>query len=1282
MNNIENKFKQQFSKFKTLFENNSDSNSVFSEFSNFLNIYSEIQQTYLGEEIVSKTIERFNNTNLLNQYIKNFYKSVNDSYQKYESECYINHFKKNLNNYISKPEEIINKINQLKEDQIFEKNYSIGNVTNILLNEIKYSIKNSYSKIHSIIENEYDKIFSEIPRSSFEYDEEFNLTAYFEQFFEDIKNIYPKEIDIMSLSDDPFNIRLLNNNSESEFYYNFYHLTKQIQHDYAFRFCDGEDKYDICPNFIKDTLLNEDQQYNSQISKARSIITQMKSTVILSTEFLSNEKTLSNLNSSEYYEYYKNVNNFKGDAIISDIISYVNKKDSEFEKNIQPSIKSFTNKINETFTENLNKELFFQILNVNITSNIFIIDENITAIIRKDLSEIKSSIMRAFSNEKNYYKNKKYFSPSQSYYDSFHQLKDNIKNVSAKVEISLNKELIDEITKVFNSRIDDIASEIKKQIQLTLDSQGTFELFNSTLTLSNYSFGFLDENIKNLKTELRKLIEEIYKNKTDSFKKKCEEIINEKINTVIEFLEDEFEATTAELEKNADLYSADESIDITTLFNSTTTNILNNYQKFIQKLIDLFNDNNLSNKFKKSQNDSINNLDQTFTLGDFQSSLSQIATELKEVCKTSESDQKTLFKIEIQTIISKNFISSVKTFVENKGNEYLEQIFYEDFILNFMNDFYFIENVINNTHHYINLILQNKNIISKNFKNTLEGIYPYLNDGINKSIIPKIDSIVKKKLDDFNVDVKAKILNGFKDNTVDMLKSIKVKLSDKILSLIPEQFTQSFLVSLNQSMDELFESNYFGVIKKSYENNITNEIEQLSEVLNNYKEEMVKMSITIKRENSEILLIKDQLTYLNVTNNEYNNSFTYLLNDNVKESLKSFINETNNCLLDLLGDYLKNIININEDLGIRLEKYQNETTSYNDAENKNFRDKISKKTNETERLLEMNNIGKNINQILNSIKNFSDFQNSLEKNITKRNLINNKRSLNEYNIEIIEDVIQDFQKSINDFAEKLLSSNELLSIFNKRIQFTYSLINNIEYISDYDIKFQNLLNNYATKEMIKSYSNTLITIGLEQGRDFLTKSNIYIEKCLSNLNKVYLESLYSPIKYSIKKAVDEILDKNFKLILKKVEKIPNNEIDNKFDQLMQTDANMHNEICLFGVCIQTSINISQIYYSYGLYYNTTDDKYINVEVFLKSNIKGDIKQNICNLFFEVTNGTFANSSMHIIPQYNLVDQKTYLKTLANQYEGQYTISIDNNIQSFIQEYNLVEVKNKSIEKVF
>jgi hypothetical protein len=47
------------------------------------------------------------------------------------------------------------------------------------------------------------------------------------------------------------------------------------------------------------------------------------------------------------------------------------------------------------------------------------------------------------------------------------------------------------------------------------------------------------------------------------------------------------------------------------------------------------------------------------------------------------------------------FITSVKSFVENKGNEYLEEIFYEDFILNFMNDLNFIKIIIDFSNQYI-----------------------------------------------------------------------------------------------------------------------------------------------------------------------------------------------------------------------------------------------------------------------------------------------------------------------------------------------------------------------------------------------------------------------------------------------------------------------------------------------------------------------------------------------------------------------------------------------------
>ena len=319
----------------------------------------------------------------------------------------------------------------------------------------------------------------------------------------------------------------------------------------------------------------------------------MKSTVILSTEFLSNEKTFSNLNSTEYYEYYKNMNNFKGDAIISDIISYVNELEYESEESIKPNIRNFSNIINQTFTKNLNIELIKNIIIQNITSNIFIIDDNITASLRKELSSIKSSIMRAFSAEKNYYSNSnnKYFSPSQSYYDSYDQLYVNIRKMISElgnIEISLDNELIDEIENVLKSRINDISSEIKKQIQLTSQSLGTFELLNTTFTLMDYSDNFLDENTNNLKAQLRKEIEKIYNNDIENFKSECQQFIDEQIKIVNTFLNDTFIATYTKLEQDVDLDSLKERIEITSLINETKDTIFNGYQNYIKKLIDLF----------------------------------------------------------------------------------------------------------------------------------------------------------------------------------------------------------------------------------------------------------------------------------------------------------------------------------------------------------------------------------------------------------------------------------------------------------------------------------------------------------------------------------------------------------------------------------------------------------------------------------------------------------------------------------------------------------------------
>ena len=417
INNITSEFSIRLNNIKLLIQNKTGSNGIYNSYTNLIVDYvNQVVNTYLSEEMISKTIERFNYSELLREQTENFYNSLNASNRKYEEVCYENYFKKHLESYISKPEEILNKLEQLNEIEKLRKNYTLGNITEIIINEIKYSIHESYTKIFKILENEYDKMFIDYPRSEYENslkEGELNFITTFNNWLKSLKNdkgqMGIKNITIISKQLDPFKLQSLFNN-ETLFYYNFTYLTNKIKHDYNFRFCEGE-LHDYCPRSIKSTLPDEIDQYNYQIAKVRSAISEMKTLVTLSTNFISKEKTLSNLNSSNYYEEYKNLNNFKGDSIIADIISYLNEINSGDDNLIKPYFDRIKNEISTKFNENINIEKIRNMIILNITKNVFIFSDTLNANLRTMKSNIKSSIMRAFSNEQNYYKNKKYTSP-------------------------------------------------------------------------------------------------------------------------------------------------------------------------------------------------------------------------------------------------------------------------------------------------------------------------------------------------------------------------------------------------------------------------------------------------------------------------------------------------------------------------------------------------------------------------------------------------------------------------------------------------------------------------------------------------------------------------------------------------------------------------------------------------------------------------------------------------------------------------------------------------------
>ena len=74
------------------------------------------------------------------------------------------------------------------------------------------------------------------------------------------------------------------------------------------------------------------------MAKLRNAMNQVKNLVPLSKNVITNENSLTNLNSSEIYEKYITNCNFKSDLIITEILNYLNEMNSDENNLILPQI--------------------------------------------------------------------------------------------------------------------------------------------------------------------------------------------------------------------------------------------------------------------------------------------------------------------------------------------------------------------------------------------------------------------------------------------------------------------------------------------------------------------------------------------------------------------------------------------------------------------------------------------------------------------------------------------------------------------------------------------------------------------------------------------------------------------------------------------------------------------------------------------------------------------------------------------------------------------------------
>ncbi len=143
----------------------------------------------------------------------------------------------------------------------------------------------------------------------------------------------------------------------------------------------------------------------------------------------------------------------------------------------------------------------------------------------------------------------------------------------------------------------------------------------------------------------------------------------------------------------------DEEIEIISLQKSTIDDIVKGFENYKEELNNIFNEDKLIEQFRILQNENMNDLEVTFNLDNFGANIYLISSELKEECKKLINQREEEFKNKIPTIISNNFVQSLELFMNDKGNDYLEKIFYENFIINFINDLNHLKISINQTHY-------------------------------------------------------------------------------------------------------------------------------------------------------------------------------------------------------------------------------------------------------------------------------------------------------------------------------------------------------------------------------------------------------------------------------------------------------------------------------------------------------------------------------------------------------------------------------------------------------
>ena len=1224
---------------------------------------------YLNETVYNEVVAKYTDKTLLNNMITSYYTEVYKAYFKFNSTFYTQHFVPHINKYVSKPQEIITKFNQIVKSQEKEKSSQIENINLLIVNSINAAIEAAYYKVYDMVYNVKEEFRVKAPKNTYgnmgtnraKYEEiESKLDEILGLFFENgeiniIKKYKKSKIDEFSLSE-------IINEEEYKIYLLLYTISDELDKNSIKYICEGNTA--ICINGELKEFLSAIDQYNYQVAKLRDSITQLKNLIPIAETMM--DDSLSKLNPEEFIDNYSQYE-YLSFQIASDLKIYLEEISARTNQLMEPYITAIKTTIIKIFEENINGLGIEEAIEI-MARNIFVDPNSLFDEINKYLVSNcgpKNRIIELFTQEINYYLFKGYTFDPKAYDESFASLKETINGTFEEQKETLfnditlqyskvNLNIITELYNIIDSGYNDLNAKIK-----ALSIFENYQFLDHVIYLDSIIEEALNKKKAELESQINTKVNEIYNTHLTSLKVSLREQVKKYFDKIIEVYDNQYNASITYYNekkgKDGIIDDISVSLEIQTVFND-----------FIEKVKEIYTETSLNEEIKQAQDKQIKEgINILVVYNEENDELINKINAFITAANKRYIDEQLEFKANIESAFVKGYNKTIIDFLKGKGINSINSIFEEDYKSIITHTFFYLTEEVENIRDYMLVLMESSDLklLAERLTKSLKTIYNDVKEEFNHKIPIQVTNVVYKKILLFENEVLNKIPEMFISKLKIQLESSDFKVNmqnnQRVLNLIPKSFAQGFNANLTSILKEMLDLNSLDNIRNLYKTKVDEDLLKLSNLMININS-IIGDAASNKAQGQTTL---DSSTAIAVYENyekvisRYNLTFVLEINNTKIESIKGFFNNY------LLNDIKSIRTGFEEQIQIGERQVQIAMQAYhkidvynnvkNNLEGKNIKVVVSDVKNTLKET--MDNLP---NAIFDKFKKgLDDLENQCKDiSVSGFKLKNNRRNLKEYTLNNLFQYINFAYQDYKKFNKTILTNSKFVQIRTKEGSFYNTLANSILHLDDYFDTYEYLIKEYtALGTFTESYRTQSVNIQ-NYIRKFLEEQSTTIDNTINSINQNVRNS-WNSIKKNIDSSIKIALDKQFGKLLSSIQALEegkNIKIENiKSEKIGEPiDVYDNKNQLLFTINLETKAN--NMTYGYSMKPVKDDNMYnFDVSLYTSGYISVIISTEIGDFYKGRFEGVLGSGEIGIHPYYYMSDKsvevEAYFQSASSSY---------------------------------